>query len=219
MNKKKSFLLHLDSLEILNELTNEQCGLLFKACRDFNYGLEIDLDPVLSLVFFSFKKQFERDGVKYKSVVDRNKVNGSKGGRPKKQDNPSEPKKASGLIDNPSEPKKADSVNDSVNVNGSDSGNDKEVINDRFAEFWDLYGKKTDSSKCKAKFSKLTSTEIVLIFTNLPLYIKSTPDKQYRKNPITWLNGKCWNDEIIQQVGQAQSVHTFEHQNYQSGKF
>ena len=96
---------------------------------------------------------------------------------------------------------------------------EKEVINDRFAEFWDLYGKKTDSSKCKAKFSKLTSTEIVLIFTNLPLYIKSTPDKQYRKNPITWLNGKCWNDEIMQQAGQAQSVHTFEHQNYQSGKF
>ena len=124
MSKKKSFLLHLDSLDILDELTNEQCGLLFKACRDFNYGLEVDLDPVLSLVFFSFKKQFERDGVKYKSVVDRNKVNGSKGGRPKKQDNPSEPKKPSGLIDNPSEPKKADSVNGSVN--GSDSGNDSD---------------------------------------------------------------------------------------------
>ena len=71
------------------------------------------------------------------------------------------------------------------------------IINDRFAEFWDLYSKKTDSSKCKAKFSKLTKTEIDLLFEKLPAYIQSTPDKQYRKNPITWLNGKCWNDDII----------------------
>ena len=96
--------------------------------------------------------------------------------------------------------------------------NDKELFNDRFAEFWDLYGKKTDSSKCKTKFARLTKTEIELLFEKLPAYIKSTPDKQYRKNPITWLNGKCWNDEIMQN-SQAQSVHTFETQNYQSGKF
>lgn len=71
------------------------------------------------------------------------------------------------------------------------------IINDRFAEFWDLYSKKTDSAKCKAKFSKLTAKEVDLLFEKLPAYIKSTPDKQYRKNPITWLNGKCWNDDII----------------------
>ena len=95
--------------------------------------------------------------------------------------------------------------------------NDKELVNDRFAEFWDLYGKKTDSSKCKTKFARLSKTEIELLFEKLPAYIKSTPDKQYRKNPITWLNGKCWNDEIMQN-SQAQSVHNFETQNYQSGK-
>jgi len=94
----------------------------------------------------------------------------------------------------------------------------KEVTNDRFAEFWDLYGKKTDSSKCKTKFAKLTKTEIDLVFEKLPAYIKSTPDKQYRKNPITWLNGKCWNDEIMQ-PNNAKSTHTFETQNYQSGNF
>ena len=29
-------------------------------------------------------------------------------------------------------------------------------------------------------------------------YVKSTPDPKFRKNPLTWLNGKCWEDEIIQ---------------------
>lgn len=28
------------------------------------------------------------------------------------------------------------------------------------------------------------------------MYVKSTPDKQFRKNPQTWLNGQCWNDEV-----------------------
>jgi len=88
----------------------------------------------------------------------------------------------------------------------------------RFAEFWDLYGKKSDSAKCKAKFSKLSENEIELIFEKLPAYVKSTPDKQYRKNPITWLNGKCWNDEIIQATNQAKSTYNVENQNYQSGE-
>lgn len=96
---------------------------------------------------------------------------------------------------------------------------DKEVTNDRFAEFWNLYGKKTDSAKCKTKFSRLTKSEIELLFKNLPDYIKSTPEVQFRKNPITWLNGKCWNDEVILQTNQAKSTHTFETQNYTSGKF
>jgi len=94
----------------------------------------------------------------------------------------------------------------------------KKTTPDRFAEFWNLYGKKTDSSKCKSKFSKLSVADIDLLFDKLPAYIKSTPDKQYRKNPITWLNGKCWNDEIINN-NQAKSTHTFETQNYTSGKF
>jgi len=220
--ERKSFLLHFDSLGILDQLTNDQCGKLFIACRDYNLGKELKLDETLALVFFPFKAQFLRDKEKYQGVVDRNKTNGSKGGRPT---NPVKPKKPSGLIDNPSKPKKADSV--SVSVNGSDSGNesdndsksDNKVTNDRFAEFWNLYGKKTDSAKCKTKFARLNKSEIELLFNKLPEYIKSTPDVQFRKNPITWLNGKCWNDEVILQTNQAKSTHTFETQNYTSGKF
>lgn len=97
--------------------------------------------------------------------------------------------------------------------------NDKELVNDRFAEFWDLYGKKTDSSKCKAKFSRLSKSEVELLFEKLPDYIRSTPDKQYRKNPITWLNGKCWNDEILQPTSNGKPTHNFEQQKYTSGSF
>jgi len=218
--ERKSFLLHFDSLGILDQLSNEQCGKLFKACRDFNLGEELELDDMLSLVFFPFKNQFLRDREKYQNIVDRNKTNGSKGGRPS---NPAKPNKPNGLSVNPNKPKKADSVSVSESVSGNDSDSDndnksEDIIIDRFAEFWDLYGKKTDSSKCKAKFSKLSKSDTDLLFEKLPDYIKSTPDKQYRKNPITWLNGKCWNDEIINN-NQAKSTHTFDTQKYTSGKF
>jgi len=69
----------------------------------------------------------------------------------------------------------------------------KEISFDRF---WNLYDKKVDTQKSKAKFLKLTDTEIGLILNVVEKYVLSTPDKQYRKNPLTWLNGKCWNDLI-----------------------
>jgi len=65
-----------------------------------------------------------------------------------------------------------------------------------FDEFWSTYGKSVDKTKCKAKFEKLSNEVKLKIKEVLPLYVKSTPDKQFRKNPQTWLNGECWNDEV-----------------------
>ena len=114
-DKKKSFLLYLDTLEILHKLTDEQAGKLLKAFLAYHSGQDLELDPLLDLVFFSFQAQFERDGIKYNNIVERNKNNGSKGGRPK---NPVEAKEPSGLSGNPSKPKEADS--------GSDKDSDKD---------------------------------------------------------------------------------------------
>ena len=67
-----------------------------------------------------------------------------------------------------------------------------------FEKFWNLYNKKVGSKESVfKKFSKLSDTEIDTIFETLPKYIESTPDKQYRKNPETYINQKSWNDEII----------------------
>jgi len=32
---------------------------------------------------------------------------------------------------------------------------------------------------------------------HVPKYVESTPDKNYRKNALTYINGKHWQDEII----------------------
>lgn len=65
-----------------------------------------------------------------------------------------------------------------------------------FNNFWNIYDKKVDAKKCKDKFLKLNDTERAIIFKVVKNYVDSTPDIKFRKNPLTWINGKCWNDDI-----------------------
>lgn len=69
--------------------------------------------------------------------------------------------------------------------------------NIHFDEFWKLYDKKVEKEACRSKWNKLTDEERTDIIAYLPNYIKATPDKKFRKNPETFLNGNGWEDEII----------------------
>jgi uncharacterized protein YdaU (DUF1376 family) len=88
-------------------------------------------------------------------------------------------------------------VNESINKDGNVS--EYEIIEyPAFSDFWDMYDKKRgDVGKIKSKWSKLTQSEKEAIIDYLPAYIASTPDKKFRKDPLTFLNNKSWNDEII----------------------
>ena len=65
-----------------------------------------------------------------------------------------------------------------------------------FEIFWDAYGKKVDRVKCEKAWNKLSKVEIEKINTTVELYVKSKSDIQFRKNPLSYLNGKCFNDEL-----------------------
>jgi hypothetical protein len=64
-----------------------------------------------------------------------------------------------------------------------------------FDLFWDAYGKKEDRKKCEAKWGKLTAEQQLKALSHAPAYVLSTPEVRYRKNPLTYLNGECWEDE------------------------
>ena len=64
MTIKKSFLLHLDSLDVLDHLSDEQSGQLLKAFKSFHLGEEINLESMLSIAFVPFKNQFRIDDKK-----------------------------------------------------------------------------------------------------------------------------------------------------------
>ncbi len=71
-------------------------------------------------------------------------------------------------------------------------------INIDFDIFWDLYDKKVgEKVKLKKKWGNLTDKERETAIAHIPLYKKSKPDKQFRKDPQTYLNNKSFNDEII----------------------
>lgn len=71
-------------------------------------------------------------------------------------------------------------------------------INISFNTWWDLYDKKVGSkNKLESKWNKLTNDQRTQAISHTRQYIIAQPDKQYRKNPDTYLNNESFYDEII----------------------
>jgi len=70
-----------------------------------------------------------------------------------------------------------------------------------FDDFWNDYDKKVgDKEKIRKKYDKLPEKVKLSIKEHIPKYKLAQPEKQFRKNPETYLNNKGWNDEIIAKV-------------------
>lgn len=176
---RDSMIFYRSFYEAIKELSFESQGIIYNAI--YEYGLnknEVELKGIEKTIFTLIKPQLDANLRKFN--------NGNKGGRPPKNNlNETELKPKNNL----NETKTKANVN--VNVNNNVNNN---IFS--FDEFWNLYDKKTDRKKCEDKYKKLSLVQIEKIKTALPIYIKSKPDVQYRKNPLTWLNGECWNDEV-----------------------
>ncbi len=83
---------------------------------------------------------------------------------------------------------------------------EEEYKSDEFEIFWNSYGKKVDRVKCEKAWKKLKKQEIEKILETVNRYVGANPDIQYRKNPLTYLNGKCFNDELPG-LGRNQNNH------------
>lgn len=89
------------------------------------------------------------------------------------------------------------------NTNNNDN-NEKNDKNIPFDSFWQLYDKKTgDKSKVQKKWNNLKDEERVAIMEYIPKYKIAQPDKQYRKNPDSFLYQRGWEHELIYRNGTA----------------
>lgn len=80
-----------------------------------------------------------------------------------------------------------------------------------FDEFWNLYDKKVGRDKCIRLWRKLTAKEKRDCIAYAPLYVQAQPDKQYRKNPETFLRNKSFYDEIIpRNTAESDRAHRFQ---------
>lgn len=173
---KTAFILHLDSLSVLDELTNEQAGILFKALRDYNEGKEPKLDFAMKMAFLPFKNQFQRDLVNYEKTCERNRLNGSKGGRPRK---PKETEETHSVLEKPTKP-------DNDNKNNNDNKN----IYRRFAH---LSLSEEDYIKLNKDYSKQQIDRILDAIENF------SKNKKYKSLYLTaknWLKDEPKHEEI-----------------------
>jgi hypothetical protein len=189
---RRSFLLHIDSLDVLDELNNEQAGMLLKAMRDYHNDEEMQLDALTKIVFSPFKNQFNRDTLKYQTTCERRANAGSMGGK-QKVANASKPKQKVAKLAENDNVSKNDNVND--NVNDSDNKSDNDNVSKKIKDLptiveeyvFKLLTNKTDS------FYLVTTQEID--------YYKSTYQavniEQQFKEIASWLNANQKNRKTI----------------------
>lgn len=115
---KKSFILYCDYIHMFKKMPDDLAGKLIKHVLEYvNDNNPTTDEMMVDILFEPIKQQLKRDLQKYENVAERNKTNGAKGGRPKKQITQNNPV---GLIGNPNNPKKPDTVTD------TDTDTDKE---------------------------------------------------------------------------------------------
>ena len=75
------------------------------------------------------------------------------------------------------------------------------LINISFEDWWILYDKKVgNKNMLSKKWDRLTNEERELAMNHTKEYKKHNTDKQFRKNPESYLNQKSFNDEIIKPI-------------------
>jgi len=203
---KTSFVLYSDSKSIIDLMTNEQAGLLLKTLFSYVNDENPKIDTSIALVFEMIKLQLKRDLKKWERTKEGRSIAGKASAEAKKlaklnQQNSTNLTNVDFVQQTSTNSTVSVSVSDNVNV--SDINTISLSLENDFLTFWNIYNKKNDSKKCRDKFFKLPKKDIDKILEVVKDYVNSTPEIQYRKNPLTWLNGKCWEDSIINKKPQS----------------
>lgn len=161
-SKKKSFVLYEDTGNLVELLSDEQAGKVFKSL--FAYITQKDMpeiDEVAKIVFVSIKNYLDRDTAKYDEICQKRAQFGKKGGIAKATNSKQKVAKAThneNVTDNKNE-RDNNSVNDSKNVTENKSYYPQdELLNDTFLEYIAMREKLNASMTDKA--IELTQSEL-----------------------------------------------------------
>lgn len=182
---RDGFVFYRSFYEALRDLPRDIQGEIYTAIMEYSlYGNEtVNLKQIARSIFTLIKPQLDANISKYE--------NGKKGGRPKQEETEEEPN------DNQTETESIAKEKDKVKEKYKENDKEKKKLKeDSFYRFWELYDHKKEKPKCLQKWMILKDEEIENILSVVSDYVSSTPDKKFRKHPITWLNNRCWEDEI-----------------------
>ncbi len=197
---KKSILFYVDWGETFDQLPDQEAGKLIKHLCDYVRDKNPKSDSILiNSVFANMKNTLKRDLNKWHAKSEKNRENANK--RWNKEN-------ANAYERIKTDAKNAD--RDTVTDSDIDKVKEKDSNKIEFDLFWVLYDKKVDKVKCEAKWKKLSKEIQQKILDYLPDYVKSTPNKDFRKNPATFLNNKSWENEIILKNSNTFKPHQFD---------
>lgn len=196
---KDSFVFYRSFKDSLSELSDNDKLIMYEAISDYALDKsEPNLKGFPKALFKLIRPQLDANWKRYEAGVTHGHKGakyGKLGGRPKSKKTLSKPS------NNPLQTEsKPSNVNGNVNVYISSDSIESCVYS--FDKFWSDYDKKIGSkSKLGKKWNKISDSDKLKIKEYIPRYKAAQPEKQYRKNPETFLNNEGWNDEIITKGG------------------
>jgi hypothetical protein len=233
-NSKKSFLLHKDSLSILNKMSDVQAGVFIKILYNYQTTGNIpEMDFAMEMAVTPFINQFERDNEKYQTTVLKRVEAGKKGADVTN----SKSRQMSANADSCRQ-KSAKSA-DSVNVNDNDNDNDNDSVNENenenvnnntvaiapeFIEF-DKFRKEYPGTKRGndtefANFKKRHKDWKLVVPLLLSSLNTQKKERDFRrgagqfvpewKNLQTWINQRCWEESIAKVENKEKSATVFQ---------
>lgn len=188
---KNSFLLYCNINEMIKKLSDEKAGQLFKLILAYVNDENPTIDDILlEIAFEPIKQSLKQDLKKWESIVERNKSNGIKGGRPKKEENPKNPMGYLETQDNPKKPKKA------VFVFDNDIDTEKDILLEKETKINKLNKRQKDFYDELTPFVGQYEKEMIRAFYNYWSEQTSTGFKMRKETEKTWETKKrleTWN--------------------------
>ena len=176
-------------------MTNEQVGMYIRLlCLQHQKGklTQKDMLSICKAYDVDIWSKFVKDGEffynerMYNETIRRQKFSESRRNNAKSTKNESTSKAYAKHMETETE-------NETITKNKTKA----EILDAKFEDWWLWYDYKKSKEKAKKSWNSLTEQEKDLALQTVQAYVNSTPDKTFRKHPTTYLNQKCFNDEII----------------------
>lgn len=184
MARKKGFIVHENAYEQVGLLGDAECGRVFRSLFEYHReGKQPEgFTPLMQAVFIGLRQAMDMDAEAYQERCEQNRINGQKGGRPRKD----APEKTE---EKPKKPKKADMDMDM----GIEIDMDIDIDVDMDMEVgMDMESKQTESIFSSADRSAL-SEKAIKVLQSLGLSIDYIEERQerilayceiHKKNPM-----------------------------------
>lgn len=193
--KRDGIIIYVQQYEAIKDLSQSDKGLLLDAIFHYHITGEVmqELPPMILMAFTFIRTSIDSNTRKYEAIVERNRENGKKGGRPRNPNNPSEPKKPTGLKktqanpNNPSEPKKADTDTDrkdtkTKTVSIDDLFSNENILLKPIVSEWIAYKKEIKDPYKTVRGMKAFVKELQKLSNNDPKVAKEITERSMANN-------------------------------------